>query len=76
MIANVCLSASKITQCYEWILNGFYMLILRGRFTWDLNSVDCGLLDAAQKCKHIGHLRRRHVLSFPSVKKDSYFKHC
>lgn len=50
------------------------MLILKGMVTWDLNAVDYGLFDAVEECKHVGHFRCRHVLSFPSVKKDSQFK--
>lgn len=44
--------------------------------TWDLNAVDCGLFDAVQEGEHVGHFRRGHVLSFPSVKRHRYFKLC
>lgn len=74
MIANVCLSvclsASKVIS-YEWILKLFSGHVDPGLVTWDLNSVDCGLFDAVQECKNVGHLCCRHVLSFPSVKKNS-----
>lgn len=46
------------------------------KVTWDVDAIDGGVFDAVQEGEDVGHLCCRHVLSFPSVKKQGYFKCC